>query len=84
MFRCTPASGPLTRKTPGDSAQVFVTSKDGTRVPMFVVHQKGLKRDGTNPTLLYGYGGVFPNPLQTLSGSLRVCGRVAREGTRHG
>ena len=37
--------------------QLFYTSKDGTRVPMFVAYKKGLKLDGTNPTLLYGYGG---------------------------
>ena len=37
--------------------QVWFTSKDGTRVPMFVVHRKDLKLDGRNPTLLYGYGG---------------------------
>lgn len=37
--------------------QVFVTSKDGTRVPVFLVHKKGIKLDGNNPTLLYGYGG---------------------------
>jgi prolyl oligopeptidase len=37
--------------------QVFYNSKDGTRVPMFVVHKRGIKLDGTNPTLLYGYGG---------------------------
>ena len=37
--------------------QVFVTSKDGTRIPMFLVHRKDLKLDGQNPTLLYGYGG---------------------------
>ncbi|MDZ4745410.1 MAG: prolyl oligopeptidase family serine peptidase [bacterium] len=37
--------------------QVFVASKDGTRVPMFVMHRKGLKYDGTAPTILYGYGG---------------------------
>ncbi len=37
--------------------QVFYTSKDGTRVPMFLAHKKGIQRDGSNPTLLYGYGG---------------------------
>ena len=37
--------------------QVFYNSKDGTRIPMFLAHKKGLKLDGTNPTLLYGYGG---------------------------
>jgi prolyl oligopeptidase len=35
----------------------FVTSKDGTRFPIFIAHRKGIKLDGTNPTLLYGYGG---------------------------
>ena len=37
--------------------QVFYNSKDGTRVPMFIAHKRGLKLDGNNPTLLYGYGG---------------------------
>ncbi|MCI0650879.1 MAG: prolyl oligopeptidase family serine peptidase [Planctomycetes bacterium] len=37
--------------------QVIYTSKDGTRIPMFIVHKKGIARDGANPTLLYGYGG---------------------------
>ena len=37
--------------------QVFFTSKDGTRVPMFLTHAKDLELDGTNPTYLYGYGG---------------------------
>lgn len=40
-----------------ETRQTFATSKDGTRVPLFVVHKKGLKLDGTNPTILNGYGG---------------------------
>lgn len=39
------------------SKQVFYTSKDGTKIPMFIVHKKDIKMDGTNPTMLYGYGG---------------------------
>ena len=42
--------------------QVKYKSKDGTEIPMFIVHKKGIKMDGTNPTLLYGYGG-FNNSL---------------------
>jgi prolyl oligopeptidase len=40
-----------------ETKQVFYNSKDGTRVPMFITHKRGLKLDGNNPTLLYGYGG---------------------------
>ena len=40
-----------------ESTQVFYTSKDGTKVPMIITHKKGLKLDGKNPTILYGYGG---------------------------
>ena len=40
-----------------ETKQVFVTSKDGTRVPMFLTHRRGLKIDGNRPTLLYAYGG---------------------------
>jgi len=40
-----------------ETEQVFYSSKDGTMIPMFLVHKKGLKMDGSHPTLLYAYGG---------------------------
>jgi prolyl oligopeptidase len=40
-----------------ETRQVFVTSKDGTQVPMFLVHRRGIVPDGSNPVLVYGYGG---------------------------
>jgi prolyl oligopeptidase len=45
-----------------ESKQIFYTSKDGTKVPMIITHKKGLKLNGKNPTILYGYGG-FNIPL---------------------
>lgn len=47
--------------------QVFYTSADGTPIPMFITHKKGLPLDGNNPTLLYGYGGFYINLLPTFS-----------------
>ena len=45
------------RPTDYTTEQVFFTSKDGTKVPMFITYKKGLKKNGANPTILYGYGG---------------------------
>jgi len=51
-------------------SQHFATSKDGTRVPYFQVNPKGMKTDGNNPTLLYGYGGFEVSLLPGYSGSV--------------
>ncbi len=50
--------------------QVFYPSKDGTRISMFIVSRKDLKRDGTNPTLLYGYGGFDVSLTSAFAGSI--------------
>ncbi len=48
-----------------ETKQVFYPSKDGTKVPMYIMSPKGMKLDGSNPTILYGYGGfdisLFPD-----------------------
>jgi prolyl oligopeptidase len=50
-----------------ETKQVFYASKDGTRVPMFITHKRGLKLDGTAPTLLYAYGGFDISLKPTFS-----------------
>ncbi|MGV8960741.1 MAG: prolyl oligopeptidase family serine peptidase [Stenotrophomonas sp.] len=50
--------------------QHFATSKDGTRVPYFLVHARNMKRDGSNPTLLYGYGGFEISLTPAYSGGM--------------
>ncbi|HAJ64227.1 MAG TPA: S9 family peptidase [Cyanobacteria bacterium UBA8543] len=55
-----------------ETKQVFYSSKDGTQVPMFITHKKGLQLDGNNPTILYGYGGfnVSLTPYFSVSNSV--------------
>ncbi|MGH9752608.1 MAG: prolyl oligopeptidase family serine peptidase [Blastocatellia bacterium] len=53
-----------------ETRQVFYPGKDGTKVPMFITHRKGLKLDGGNPTMLYAYGGF--NSSQTPAFSVML------------
>lgn len=55
-----------------ESKQIFYTSKDGTKIPMTLTYKKGLKLDGKNPTILYGYGGFDISLLPTFSASNAV------------
>jgi prolyl oligopeptidase len=59
------------KPTDYETKEVFYTSKDGARVPMFIVYKKGIKLDGKNPTLLYGYGGFNITTSPSFS-SLRL------------
>jgi prolyl oligopeptidase len=54
------------------SEQVFYTSKDGTRVPMFITYRKGTPRDGSAPTILYGYGGFDVSLTPAFSSAVLV------------
>jgi prolyl oligopeptidase len=80
IYRYDIASGKSTLfkrpKTAFDAAKYetkreFVTSRDGTRFPIFIAHRKGMKLDGSNPTLLYGYGGfnVSETPVYRVTAS---------------
>lgn len=66
----------------------FYTSKDGTKVPIFIVHKKGLKLDGTNPTLLYGYGGfnigISPSYIGSWATFINRGGVFVQAGIRGG
>src|SRR5260221_54903 len=53
-----------------DVEQFEVASADGTKIPYFVVHPKGMKLDGSNPTLLYAYGGFQVSELPTYSANI--------------
>ena len=59
-----------------ETTQIFYPSKDGTRIPMFITHKKGLVRDGRNPTMVYAYGGFNINQVA------RVLGAPSRPGWR--
>ena len=55
-----------------ETKQVFYTSKDGTKIPMFIVHKKGLELNGKNPTYLYAYGGFNVSLLPSFRTSRLV------------
>ena len=71
-----------------ETIQVFYPSKDGTKIPMFLTYKKGLKKDGSNPTLLYGYGGfniaTMPAFSPAAAGWLEMGGVYAVANLRGG
>jgi prolyl oligopeptidase len=97
IYRLDPETGqssvfkqPKVDFTPADyeTEQVFYASRDGTRVPMFIVHKKGLVRDGQAPTILYGYGGfdvsLTPSFTPALVSWLEMGGVYAQPNLRGG
>tara|TARA_Y100001934_G_scaffold279280_1_gene382628 strand:- start:3403 stop:5604 length:2202 start_codon:yes stop_codon:yes gene_type:complete len=71
-----------------ETRQVFYQSKDGTRVPMFITHQRGLNLDGNNPVYLYGYGGfnisLTPSFSLSMLTWMEMGGVYARPNLRGG
>ncbi len=71
-----------------ESKQVFYTSKDGTQIPMIISYKKGMKMDGTNPTILYGYGGfnisLYPSFSVTRAAWMEMGGIYAVANLRGG
>jgi prolyl oligopeptidase len=55
-----------------ETKRVFYPSKDGTRIPMFITHRKGMALDGTNPTMLYAYGGFNASTTPTFRADVPV------------
>ena len=71
-----------------ETKQIFYNSKDGTRIPMFIVHKRGVKLNGNNPTVLYGYGGfdisITPNYSPKILAWLELGGVYAVANLRGG
>jgi prolyl oligopeptidase len=71
-----------------ESKMVYYPSKDGTKIPMYLVYKKGLKLDGNNPTMLYGYGGfnvgISPRFIGTTASFIQRGGVYAWAGLRGG
>ena len=71
-----------------ESKMVYYPSRDGTKIPMYLVYKKGLKLDGNNPTMLYGYGGfnigISPRFIGTTASFIQRGGVYAWAGLRGG
>jgi prolyl oligopeptidase len=81
IFKLDPVSGTTSvYKKPGvdfnsadyESEQIFYNSKDGTKIPMIITYKKGTKKDGKNPTILYGYGGFSISETPGFSVAMAV------------